>query len=127
MKTGRPEKTIHPDFQEYFKNDVNSKMTVRKLADKYNVSIGKIHNLKKEIKMAEKNKQTVNIDGEEYANLDDLTDLQKYMLEQVMDLKVKIKTTSMHLDQLKVASAEFSNSLAKSIKLESQGEENEKT
>tara|TARA_R110002012_G_scaffold249801_1_gene427425 strand:- start:332 stop:712 length:381 start_codon:yes stop_codon:yes gene_type:complete len=126
MKTGRPEKTIHPDFQEYFKNDVNSKMTVRKLADKYNVSIGKIHNLKKEMKMAEKNKQTVTIDEEEYA-LDDLTDLQKYMLEQVMDLKVKIKTTSRHLDQLKVASAEFSSSLAKSIKQKSQGEENEKT
>ena len=120
MKTGRPEKTIHPDFQEYFKNDVNSKMTVRKLADKYNVSIGKIHNLKKEMKMAEKNKQTVTIDEEEYA-LDDLTDLQ------VMDLKVKIKTTSRHLDQLKVASAEFSSSLAKSIKQKSQGEENEKT
>ena len=47
MKTGRPEKTIHPDFQEYFKNDVNSKMTVRKLADKYNVSVGKIYNLKR--------------------------------------------------------------------------------
>ena len=105
MKTGRPEKTIHPDFQEYFKNDVN---------------------LKKEMKMAEKNKQTVTINEEEYA-LDDLTDLQKYMLEQVMDLKVKIKTTSMHLDQLKVASAEFSSSLAKSIKQKSQGEENEKT
>ena len=125
MKTGRPEKTIHPDFQEFFRKDVNSKMTVRKLANKYNVSVGKIHNLKKEMKMAEENKQMVTIDGEEYA-LDDLTDLQKYLLEQVMDLKGRIKIARMHLDQLKVASAEFGRSLSESVRLESQGEENEK-
>ena len=115
MKTGRPEKTIHPDFQEYFKNDVNSKMTVRKLADKYNVSVGKIYNLKKEMKMAEENKQMVTIDGKDYA-FDNLTDLQKYMLEQVMDLKGRIKTARMHLDQLKVASAEFGRNLSESVK-----------
>ena len=125
MKMGRPEKTIHPDFQNHFKKDVNNNMTVRKLADKYNVSVGKIHSLKKEMKMAEENKQTVNIDGEEYV-VDDLSDLQKYMLEQVMDLRGRIKTARMHLDQLKVASAEFGRSLKESIRLESQGEENEK-
>ena len=75
--------------------------------------------------MAEENKQTVNIDGEEYV-VDDLSDLQKYLLEQVMDLRVWIKTARMHLDQLKVASAEFGRSLKESIRLESQGEENEK-
>ena len=126
MKTGRPEKTIHPDFQEFFRKDVNSKMTVRKLADKYNVSVGKRHNLKREMKMAEENKQMVTIDGEDYA-FDDLTDLQKYMLEQVLDLKGRIKTARMHLDQLKVASAEFGRSLQESVRLESQGEKNEKT
>tara|TARA_R110002020_G_scaffold32993_2_gene101004 strand:- start:387 stop:617 length:231 start_codon:yes stop_codon:yes gene_type:complete len=66
-------------------------------------------------KKASENKQVVNIDGEEYA-FDDLTDLQKYMLEQVMDLKGRIKTARMHLDQLKVASAEFGRTLSESMK-----------
>ena len=66
-------------------------------------------------KKANENKQVVNIDGEEYA-FDDLTDLQKYMLEQVMDLKGRIKTARMHLDQLKVASAEFGRTLSESMK-----------
>ena len=74
--------------------------------------------------MAEEKKQTVTIDGEEYV-VDDLSDLQKYMLEQVMDLRGRIKTARMHLDQLKVANAEFGRSLKESIRLESQGEENE--
>ena len=76
--------------------------------------------------MAKQKKQTVSIDGEEYM-IDDMTDLQKYMLEQVMDLKGRIKTARMHLDQLKVASAEFGRSLQESVRLESQGEKNEKT
>tara|TARA_X000001388_G_scaffold51154_1_gene37031 strand:+ start:287 stop:517 length:231 start_codon:yes stop_codon:yes gene_type:complete len=66
-------------------------------------------------KKASEDKQVVNIDGEEYA-FDDLTDLQKYMLEQVMDLKGRIKTARMHLDQLKVASAEFGRTLSESMK-----------
>ena len=76
--------------------------------------------------MAKQKKQTVNIDGEEYL-VDDLTYLQKYMLEQVVDLKGRIHTARMHLDQLKVASAEFGRSLQESVGLESQGEKNEKT
>tara|TARA_R100000234_G_C4883360_1_gene128330 strand:- start:227 stop:457 length:231 start_codon:yes stop_codon:yes gene_type:complete len=66
-------------------------------------------------KKASEDKQVVNINGEEYA-FDDLTDLQKYMLEQVMDLKGRIKTARMHLDQLKVASAEFGRTLSESMK-----------
>ena len=77
-------------------------------------------------KKASEDKQMVTIDGEEYA-VDNLSDLQKYMLEQVMDLKGRIKTARMHLDQLKVASAEFGKSLQESMRLESQGENNEKT
>ena len=77
-------------------------------------------------KKVSEDKQMVTIDGEDYA-FDDLTDLQKYMLEQVMDLKGRIKTARMHLDQLKVASAEFGRSLQESVRLESQGEKNEKT
>ena len=76
--------------------------------------------------MAKEKKQTVSIEGEEYV-VDDLSDLQKYMLEQVMDLKGRIKTARMHLDQLKVASAEFARSLQESMKLEEQGKDNEKT
>jgi len=71
-------------------------------------------------------KKTVTIDGEEFV-LDDMSDLQKYMLEQMMDLKTRIHTARMHLDQLKVASAEFGRSLQESVRLESQGEKNEKT
>ena len=65
--------------------------------------------------MAKQKKQTVNIDGEEYM-IDDMTDLQKYMLEQVMDLKGRIHKARMHLDQLKVASAEFGRTLSESMK-----------
>jgi hypothetical protein len=65
--------------------------------------------------MVKEKKQTVSIDGEEYV-VDDLSDLQKYMLEQVMDLKGRIKTARMHLDQLKVASAEFGRTLSESMK-----------
>ena len=66
-------------------------------------------------KKTSEDKQVVNIDGEDYA-WDDLTDLQKYMLEQVLDLKGRIKTARMHLDQLKVASAEFGKNLSESVK-----------
>jgi hypothetical protein len=65
--------------------------------------------------MAKEKKQTVSIDGEEYV-VDDLSDLQKYMLEQVMDLKGRIHKARMHLDQLKVASAEFGRNLSESMK-----------
>jgi len=77
-------------------------------------------------KKVSEDKQMITIDGEDYA-FDDLSDLQKYMLEQVMDLKGRIKTARMHLDQLKVASAEFARSLQESMKLEEQGKDNEKT
>jgi len=66
-------------------------------------------------KKVSEDKQMITIDGEDYA-FDDLTDLQKYMLEQVMDLKGRIKTARMHLDQLKVASAEFGRTLSESMK-----------
>ena len=73
-------------------------------------------------KKVSEDKQVVTIDGEDYA-IDDLSDLQKYMLEQVMDLKGRIKTARMHLDQLKVANAEFTKVLSDSIKLDKQGNE----
>ena len=66
-------------------------------------------------KKVSEDKQMITIDGEDYA-FDDLTDLQKYMLEQVIDLKGRIKTARMHLDQLQVASAEFGRNLSKSVK-----------
>ena len=66
-------------------------------------------------KKASEEKQVVNIDGEDYA-FDDLSDLQKYMLEQVVDLKGRIRTARLHLDQLKVASAEFGRNLSESVK-----------
>ncbi len=66
-------------------------------------------------KKTSEDKQVVNIDGEDYA-FDDLTDLQKYMLEQVVDLKGRIRTARLHLDQLKVASAEFGRNLSESVK-----------
>jgi len=66
-------------------------------------------------KKVSEDKQMITIDGEDYA-FDDLSDLQKYMLEQVMDLKGRIKTARMHLDQLKVASAEFGRTLSESMK-----------
>ena len=69
-------------------------------------------------------KKTVTIDGEEYV-LDDMSDLQKYMLEQMMDLKTRIHKARMQLDQFKVANAEFSKTLSESLKLDKQGDTDE--
>lgn len=77
-------------------------------------------------KMTEQKKQTINIDGEDYL-VEDLSDLQKYMITQVVDLKKRISNVRMQLDQFKVAQAEFSKSLSQSVKTKPQGENNEKT
>ena len=65
--------------------------------------------------MAEEKKQMVNIDGTDYA-LDDLSDTQKYMLNQVASLRGRISDARMNLDQLQVASSGFAKMLSDSMK-----------
>jgi hypothetical protein len=65
--------------------------------------------------MAEEKKQMVNIDGTDY-DLDDLSDTQKYMLNQVASLRGRISDARMNLDQLQVASSGFAKMLSDSMK-----------
>tara|TARA_R100001440_G_scaffold72348_1_gene96063 strand:- start:9027 stop:9305 length:279 start_codon:yes stop_codon:yes gene_type:complete len=66
-------------------------------------------------KMTEQNKQTVNIDGTDYV-VDELTDTQKYMLNQVVNLRDRISKARMELDQIQVASSGFTKMLSDSVK-----------
>lgn len=60
-------------------------------------------------------KEKVSIEGEDY-NVDDLSNIQRYMLQQVVDLEKQLAVAMLRLDQLKVAKAEFGNRLAVSVK-----------
>jgi len=65
--------------------------------------------------MAKEKKQTVNIDGADYV-VDEMTDTQKYMLNQVANLRGRISDARMKLDQLQVASTGFAKMLSDSMK-----------
>ena len=63
--------------------------------------------------MAKEKKQTVNIDGTDYV-VDELTDTQRYMLNQVVSLRDRIAKARMELDQIQVASSGFAKMLSDS-------------
>ena len=65
--------------------------------------------------MTEEKKQTVNIDGTDYV-VDELTDTQRYMLNQVVSLRDRIAKARMELDQIQVASSGFAKMLSDSMK-----------
>ena len=65
--------------------------------------------------MAKEKKQMVNIDGTDYV-VDELTDTQRYMLNQVVSLRVRIAKARMELDQIQVASSGFAKMLSDSMK-----------
>ena len=52
-----------------------------------------------------------------------MTDTQRYMLNQVVNLRDRIATARMELDQIQVASSGFAKMLSESMK----GNNNEKT
>ena len=65
--------------------------------------------------MAIEKKQMVNIDGTDYV-VDELTDTQRYMLNQVVSLRDRITKARMELDQIQVASSGFAKMLSDSMK-----------
>ena len=65
--------------------------------------------------MPKENKQTVNIDGTDYV-IDEMTDTQRYMLNQVVSLRDRIAKARMELDQIQVASSGFAKMLSDSMK-----------
>ena len=65
--------------------------------------------------MAKEKKQMVNIDGTDYV-VDELTDTQRYMLNQVVSLRDRITKARMELDQIQVASSGFAKILSDSMK-----------
>ena len=65
--------------------------------------------------MAKEKKQMVNIDGTDYV-VDELTDTQRYMLNEVVSLRDRIAKARMELDQIQVASSGFAKMLSDSMK-----------
>ena len=61
-------------------------------------------------------KQMVNIDGTDYV-VDELTDTQRYMLNQVVSLRDRIAKARMELDQIQVASSGFAKMISDSMKV----------
>ena len=57
----------------------------------------------------------VNIDGTDYV-VDELTDTQRYMLNQVVSLRDRITKARIELDQIQVASSGFAKMLSDSMK-----------
>jgi uncharacterized protein YdeI (BOF family) len=64
--------------------------------------------------MAEKQTQTITIDGTEYTE-DQLTDQQKVMINHIGDLDRKIRSTQFNLDQLQVGRQAFLDMLSSSL------------
>jgi len=64
--------------------------------------------------MAEKKTNTITINGNDYTE-DQLTDVQKVMINHVGDLDRKISSTRFNLDQLQVGRSAFMASLSASL------------
>ena len=64
--------------------------------------------------MAEKQTKTVTINGTDYTE-DQLTDMQKVMINHISDLDRKIGSTQFNLDQLQVGKQGFMDMLAESL------------
>tara|TARA_R100001480_G_scaffold66099_3_gene77880 strand:+ start:200 stop:424 length:225 start_codon:yes stop_codon:yes gene_type:complete len=63
-------------------------------------------------------KNTISIDGTEI-DYEELEDKQKYMVNQIKDLNIKIANAEFVLDQLRIAQNSFTNLLVQSLKEES--------
>tara|TARA_R110000822_G_scaffold132868_10_gene270145 strand:- start:3168 stop:3374 length:207 start_codon:yes stop_codon:yes gene_type:complete len=64
--------------------------------------------------MEENNNQVINIDGKDYTE-DQLTDNQKYFINQINDLQVKTNQAKFQLDQLNAAKDAFTQQLINSL------------
>ena len=64
--------------------------------------------------MIDEKEQVINIDGKDYTE-DQLTDNQKYFINQINDLQVKTNQAKFQLDQLSAAKDAFTQQLIKSL------------
>jgi uncharacterized protein (DUF2344 family) len=64
--------------------------------------------------MAQQEAQVISIDGKDYTE-DQLTDNQKYFINQINDLQVKTNQAKFQLDQLSAAKDAFTQQLIKSL------------
>ena len=64
--------------------------------------------------MAQQEAQVISIDGKDYTE-DQLTDNQKYFINQINDLQVKTNQAKFQLDQLNAAKDAFTQQLIKSL------------
>jgi len=65
--------------------------------------------------MTEEQKDIVTIDDKEF-DVADLNDNQRYMVNQIRDLNVKIAQAQFGIDQLRTAQNGFTNMLVESVK-----------
>ena len=68
--------------------------------------------------MTEEQKDIIIIDDTEY-EFDSLEDKQKYIVNQIRDLNVKVAQAQFSIDQLRTAQNAFTNMLVSSVKEES--------
>ena len=64
--------------------------------------------------MAQQEAQVISIDGKDYTE-DQLTDNQKYFINQINDLQVKTNQAKFQLDQLNAAKDAFTQHLINSL------------
>ena len=76
--------------------------------------------------MAEEQKDIITIDGTEY-EFDTLEDKQKYIVNQIRDLNVKVAQAQFSIDQLRTAQDAFSNMLVSSMKEKSSDTDQDNT
>ena len=76
--------------------------------------------------MTEEQKDIITIDGTEY-EFDTLEDKQKYIVNQIRDLNVKVAQAQFSIDQLRTAQDAFSNMLVSSMKEKSSDTDQDNT
>jgi len=76
--------------------------------------------------LAEEQKDIITIDGTEY-EFDTLEDKQKYIVNQIRDLNVKVAQAQFSIDQLRTAQDAFSNMLVSSMKEKSSDTDQDNT
>ena len=74
--------------------------------------------------MTEETKETVEIDGKKYI-VEDLTEKQKYWINQVKDCKNRASMFRMQVDQMEMAANSFIKNLIEDLETEKKEEGNE--
>ena len=65
--------------------------------------------------MTEENKETIEVEGKKYI-VEELTDKQKYWINQIKDCQNKASVLRMQTDQMDMAAKSFTNNLIDDLK-----------